>query len=119
MASAMPSGSPMATQNTSEVSTSDSVTMASLQMPSMPTSSSETTAPMAMPRPANCQASRPSTPTIASIGVPVSRPSIQARVLSIGTRTLWKKGRKLSTTQVRPWLIQASSGSDPSQSCCS
>ena len=84
----IPSGRPMTTQNTSDVSTSDSVTMASGQMPSMATISNETTAPTAINRPANCQASKPSTAIMASDGMLVSRLSTQDSVPSMGTRTL-------------------------------
>ncbi|MNY47413.1 hypothetical protein D3C86_1826790 [compost metagenome] len=84
----------MAMQKNSAVSTSDRVTIASCQMPSMPISSSAMTAPTATRRPANCQASRPSMPTIASSGTPVNRPSTQARLASMGTRSAWEKGRK-------------------------
>ena len=116
-ASTMPSGRPITIQNASEVSTSDSVTMASDQMPSMATTSSEATAPKATARPANCHASRPSNATMASVGTPVSRPSTQVSVPSIGARTVWKKGRKFSTTQPSPSLIHDSMGKEPSHSC--
>jgi microcystin-dependent protein len=88
LASSTPSGSPMTMQNTSEVSTSDSVTIASGQMPSMATSSSATVVPTASARPANCQASRPMRAIIASVGRPVSRPCTQFSVLSMGRRTV-------------------------------
>ena len=116
LASRMPSGRPISTQKASEVSTSDSVTIASGQMPSMATTSSDTTVPTASTRPANCQASRPMRAIMASVGRLVSRPSTQRRVPSMGARTVWKKGRRCSTAQPRPWLIQASTGRVPSQS---
>ena len=90
--------------------------MASGQMPSMATISSDTTAPMAIARLANCHASRPSSATMASVGTLSSRLSTQVKVPSMGPRTVWKKGRKFSTTQPRPWLIQLSIGSEPSHS---
>ena len=118
-ASTMPSGKPMSTQNTSDVSTSDSVTMASGQMPSSATRASAATLPSASARPANCQASNPNRAIMASAGMPVSRPSTPVRVLSMGPRTVWKNGRKCSTTQPRPWLIQDSMGRLPSSTVCS
>ena len=118
-ASRMPSGKPMARQNASEVSTSESVTMASGQMPSMATSSKDTAAPMATPRPAHCQASKLKMATIHSGGTLCSKPSIWVSTPSMGPRTVWKKGRKFVTTQSSPWLIQDSTGKLPSHSWCS
>ena len=94
------------------------MTIASGQMPSIATSSSATVVPMASARPANCQAKRPMSAIIASVGRPVSRLCTQFSVLSMGRRTVWKKGRKCSTTQPRPWLIQDSTGSEPSHRRC-
>ena len=86
-ASAMPSGSPMTMQNSSEVSTSASVTMACSHTPSAATTASESTAPRAVARPANCQASSPSRAAITGMGVPVSRRSAPPSVPSMGART--------------------------------
>ncbi|KAF1029796.1 MAG: hypothetical protein GAK34_03857 [Delftia tsuruhatensis] len=106
----MPTGSPMTMQNTSEVSTSDSVTMASGQMPSMATTTSETAAPMAMARPANCQATRVRIRISSGQGRASMASVMPDSVPSMGVRTAWKKGRKWWTTHSRPLLIQPCTG---------
>ena len=91
--------------------------MASGQMPSIDTSSSASTVPMARVRLVNCHASKPMMAITVSDGAASSTPSTPDSTLSIGARTAWKKGRKCATTQPRPWLIQLSSGSEPSKIC--
>jgi hypothetical protein len=76
--------------------------MASGQMPSMDTISSDRPVPTAMRAPANCQASSATTAMVGSAGSPVSRLCAQASVASIGSRADWKAGRACSTTQPRP-----------------
>ena len=94
LASKMPAGRPITMQKNSEVSTRASVTMASDQMPSRPTSSSDTAEPMASLRPANCQASRAISSTSAGMGMVCSTSVTPLSVASMGVRTAWKKGRK-------------------------
>jgi hypothetical protein len=115
LARKIPSGKPIARQNTSEVSTSDKVIIASGQTPSVDRTSSATTVPMASARLVNCQTSRPMMAIISSEGTASSRWLAPFKVASIGVRTAWKKGRKCSTTQPRPSLIQDCSGSEPSK----
>ena len=80
-------------------------------MPSKATANRATALRRATPRPANCQAMRKMMPIIARIGILLKPCSTQESVPSIGARSIWKKGRKFSTTQPRPWLIQSSTGS--------
>ena len=109
-ASKIPAGRPMTMQNTSEVSTRDSVTMASGQMPSMATTTSEMAAPMAMARPANCQATRVRIRISSGQGRASMASVMPDSVPSMGVRTAWKKGRKWWTTHSRPPLIQPCTG---------
>ena len=88
LARKMPTGRPMTTQNSSEVSTSASVTMASDQMPSKPTINSETAEPIASLRPANCQASNAISSTSTGMGMVCSTSVTPLSVASMGVRTV-------------------------------
>ena len=67
-ASQMPNGRPINTQKNRAVSTSDSVVIDSLQMPSSASSNKDSSVPMARRAPASCQAISARMPIITSVG---------------------------------------------------
>ena len=113
-ASQMPSGRPISTQKNSAVSTSDSVVIDSPQMPSRPSPSSEASVATASRPPAICHASSDRMPIITSVGGYSSTASTPDSSASTGWRITWKAGRNWSTNQPSAWLIQACTGSAPS-----
>ena len=92
-ASQMPIGRPISTQKNSAVSTSDKVVIDSCQMPSKPSTSSDSSVATARRPPATCQASSDSRPTMASVGGYSSMASMPDSRASTGWRMSWKAGR--------------------------
>ncbi len=98
-ASQMPSGNPMTTQNSTDVSTSDSVTIASDHAPMAPIATIERSDATARRGPDACQAIRAMTMMTTTAGVASSVPSTPFSVWSMGQRIIWNTGRKLETSQ--------------------